>query len=84
METEKERFEILMEDMEKKFDAVIDGLISLRQDFRELRNVVAHQQELDSPMPSAPSLTSRENVAEKRSGKPAQRKGVKQAKKAIA
>ncbi len=45
METEKERFEILMEDMEKKFDAVIDGLISLRQDFRELRNVVAHQQE---------------------------------------
>ena len=45
MTNEKERFEILMEDMEKKFDAVIEGLISLREDFKEMRKIVAHQQE---------------------------------------
>ena len=41
--SEKERFEILMEDMEKKFDTVIEGLISLRDDFKELKGIVTDQ-----------------------------------------
>ena len=48
MTTERERFEILMEDMEQKFDAVIEGLISLRENFKELRGIVSWQQEIMS------------------------------------
>ena len=40
MTDERRRFEVLMEDMEKKFDLVIEGLTALREDFKELREFV--------------------------------------------
>jgi 3-dehydroquinate dehydratase len=43
---ERERFEILMEDIEKKFDLVIEGLTSLRDDFKELRRIVGAHEEI--------------------------------------
>ncbi len=45
MANEKERFEVLLEEMESKFNLVIETLIALRDDFKELRDVVASHEE---------------------------------------
>ena len=45
MADERERFEVLLEEMEGKFNLVIETLIALRDDFKELRNVVASHEE---------------------------------------
>ena len=49
MADEKRRFEVLKEDMENKFDLVIEGLTALRDDFRELRKFVGEHEE---PLPT--------------------------------
>ncbi|MDP8249094.1 MAG: hypothetical protein P9M00_13215 [Candidatus Tritonobacter lacicola] len=45
MANEKERFEVLLEEMESKFNLVIETLIALRDDFKKLRDVVASHEE---------------------------------------
>jgi len=45
MADERRRFEILLEDIEKKFGIVIEGLTALRDDFKELKEIVGNHEE---------------------------------------